>query len=126
MGVVSFFDILGTKKESAPDSSKNFIAANLALGDLFKTIASQKNQILYTTKNESTARPNYHSLVTQIAQKLVTSLQLCMSEQGFTQELTNNIRTLEAAIIDYKKNEMALSQIILVCSSIKMNLEKKI
>lgn len=126
MGVVSFYNILEIKEESVPDALKNFTAVNLALDDLFRTIALQKNKILYAPDNYSIPHRNYQTHVILAAQKLLEKLQFCMSEDTFAQELTSNIQTLEGAIMDYKKNEMALSQIILVCSSIKMSLGKKL
>ncbi len=129
MGVVSFLHKFNTKKRSVAVSTEKLMLADQALGLVFRTIALEKNQMLYPVQTNAISHKEHQAIIVDAAQKLVVRLQTLVDNQDAhpTPQPLDFITTIQAlnnAIDAYQEDEHTLPQLLLVCSSIKTSLEK--
>lgn len=127
MGVVSFFNTFSSNRKTDPSFTTRLMDANQTLDQVFRTIALEKNQMLYPVSTNAISHKEHQSAVVIATKKLVTNLQH-IDNQGIEStdflDFINTIHTLETAIATYQTDEQSLPQLLLACSSIKLALEK--
>lgn len=99
------------------------IVAMQSLDAVFKTIALEKNKPFYNT-NLPQSEPIEHALVVEKTEILIAELKKLIDELHDQKTLTSSISSLENTLLLYKKNSQGLPRLILVCSSIKILLQK--
>ena len=130
MGVVSFFGGLRAKKPSAVTLTSAIASTEQALTVVFRDIASEKNQMLYPTQTHTMSHAEHRANVVSSAKNLILSIDtLIFASQDkplvpALLDLTTAAELLEKSILAYQENDHVLSQLLLACSSIKINLEK--
>ena len=130
MGVVSFFGGLRAKRLTIATVAGAIENTEQALATVFRHIASEKNQMLYPALPRAISHAEHQAAILSAANNLIQALEeLIFSAQNrhpdqFLVDLTNAIELLEKSITAYQKNDQALSQVLLACSSVKINLEK--
>lgn len=130
MGVASFFGRLSTKKPTVNTLASAIASAEQALTVVFRDIASEKNQLLYPALSHIISHAEHQATVISAAKNLLQALTVIIftsKNKPLDQSLLDLVHTrelLEISIAAYQKNDQVLSQILLVCSSIKIHLKK--
>jgi hypothetical protein len=130
MGVVSFFGGLSTKKPTATTQASAIKTTENALKILFRDIASEKNQMLYPALSNIISHAEHQASVIASAKNLLQALTVLifsLKNKPIDPSLLDLVYTtelLEKSIIAYQKNDQVLSQLLLICSSIKIHVEK--
>ncbi len=130
MGVASFFGGLSTKKPTVNRLASAIASAEKALTIVFRDIASEKNQLLYPVLSHIISHAEHQATVISAAKNLIQALTVLIftsKNKPLDQSLLDLVHTtelLEKSITAYQKNDQVLSQLLLVCSSIKIHLEK--
>lgn len=127
MGVVSFLNSYNTKKKHPSLFEKKLFMAQTALSEVFRTIATEKNQMFYPQSTPALDQHVYHASILEAAQHLqacLKSLEESAQVSNLQSELAHHQETLRRAITSYTENRLSLPSLLLTCSSIKVSLEK--
>jgi hypothetical protein len=130
MNVLTLFGDVSPKKQP-PDTILDLIVrTELALTTLFRDIAAEKNQMLNAVIIHGTHPAYYQAAIIRSAHHLVQQLKNLAAKQTDDKhtlaaaDLTGNITALNRAIEIFEENEQAVAQLLLICSSIKLHVEK--
>lgn len=127
MGIVSFLNSYNTKKNQSYFFEKKLSMAHIALSEVFRTIATEKNQMFYPPSTPALNQHTYQASILIAAKHLHTCLKLLaetVPSDDLYKETEAHTLSLERAISAYSENKLALPQLLLSCSGIKASLER--